>query len=177
MPTTPQYGWPYQGRFDQPDGPALGERLALAIDATVKGIDVVAAAAAADLVNLDRILTAAAATVATSQTGAGTAYGDLATVGPAVTVTTGAKALVIVKCGYFNSGGNQTFMSFAVSGATTLAAADARAISIQSASQHHWGAAFLLTALTPGSNTFTAKYRVAAGTGTWADRDLIVIPL
>lgn len=37
MPTTPVFGWPYQGRFDAPDGPNLGEDLALAIEATVAG--------------------------------------------------------------------------------------------------------------------------------------------
>jgi hypothetical protein len=35
----------------------------------------------------------------------------------------------------------------------------------------------LHTDLTPGSNTFTAKYRVASGTGTFLSRRIVVFPL
>ena len=38
-------------------------------------------------------------------------------------------------------------------------------------------ATFYVTGLTAGSNTFTAKYRVDAGTGTFANRTIVVIPL
>ncbi len=38
MANTPVFGWPYQGRLDQPHGPNLGEKLALAIEATVNSI-------------------------------------------------------------------------------------------------------------------------------------------
>jgi hypothetical protein len=38
MPTTPTYGWPYQALTDPPDGPNLGEDLALAIEATVAAL-------------------------------------------------------------------------------------------------------------------------------------------
>jgi hypothetical protein len=38
MPNTPVYGWPYQSLTDAPDGPALGEDLALAIEATLSAI-------------------------------------------------------------------------------------------------------------------------------------------
>ena len=34
----------------------------------------------------------------------------------------------------------------------------------------------LWTALNPGSNTFTAKYRVSSGTGTFLSRRIIVMP-
>jgi hypothetical protein len=37
--TTPHYGWPYQTLTDPPDGAGLGEDLALAIEATVQGLD------------------------------------------------------------------------------------------------------------------------------------------
>jgi hypothetical protein len=33
------------------------------------------------------------------------------------------------------------------------------------------------TGLTSGANTFTAVYKVDAGTGTFLDRELVVIPL
>ncbi len=36
---TPQYGWPYQTRSDAPDGSILGANLALAIEATLRGVD------------------------------------------------------------------------------------------------------------------------------------------
>ncbi len=38
-------------------------------------------------------------------------------------------------------------------------------------------ATFFVTGLTAGSNTFTAKYRVTGGTGTYLNRTIIVIPL
>jgi len=65
----------------------------------------------------------AAATVATSQTTSSATYTDLATAGPAVTVTTGTKALVIVTTAFRDTGGtnNLAWMSYAVSGATTVA--------------------------------------------------------
>ena len=121
---------------------------------------------------------ATSATVNTSQTTTSTSYTDLATVGPAVTVTTGTSALVIVSLWLESSGGTGKYASYAISGATTVAADDAWATSIVptgasgqrvSVTHHHTG-------LTAGSNTFTMKYRVAAGTGTHRDRHIVVIP-
>jgi hypothetical protein len=34
----------------------------------------------------------------------------------------------------------------------------------------------MISSLTPGSNTFTMKYRVTAGTGTFLARQIAVIP-
>lgn len=122
------------------------------------------------------------ATVATSETGTMTAFTGTqpATAGPTVTVTTGTSALVYIYASLSNSNaGGLALMGFAISGATTVAASDAFAIQAQldSAGQtFRIGATFLVTGLTAGSNTFTAKYRVNAGTGTFADRRLIVIP-
>lgn len=125
---------------------------------------------------------AAGATVATSQTTTSTSYTNLATVGPAVTVTTGANAIVILTC----QAGNTTaaggvLMAYAISGATTLAAADATALSAQpvgvASANMQLSAVEFQTGLTAGSNTFTAKYRVASGTGTFLNRSIIVIPL
>jgi hypothetical protein len=118
------------------------------------------------------------ATVATSQTSSSTAYTDLATVGPAVTVTTTDTALVSISSLIATgTGGNGAFMAFAISGATTVAANDAQAISNPTTSGWTFGSTFLITGLTPGSNTFTAKYRVAGGTaGTWVSRSIVVTP-
>jgi len=121
----------------------------------------------------------ATATVATSQTTASTSYADLSTVGPAVTVTTGTKALVTVSSFITNtSSGPLNYASFAVSSATTRAASDAEAVILQttggSSPQMRASATTLVTGLTAGSNTFTMKYRVEFGTGTFKDRSVIV---
>lgn len=50
MPTTPTYGWPYQSLTDPPDGPSLGEDLALAIEATVSALAASVAANTASLI-------------------------------------------------------------------------------------------------------------------------------
>jgi len=121
------------------------------------------------------------ATVATQQTTTSVTYTDLATSGPAVTVTTGTKVLVIISAGEMrnqNSSG-ECDMSFAVSGATTTAAADATSVGITSAASNETfrpTGAFVIT-VTAGSNTFTAKYRVGGGTGVFANRRISVINL
>ena len=120
------------------------------------------------------------AAVATNQTTTSTSYTDLATAGPAVTLTTGTKALVVVSCGLYNSVANSTYMGFAVSGATTIAAADASAIEIGGSNGTVFVAvsrALMLTTLTAGSNVFTAKYRVSGGTGNFYNRAIVVIDL
>jgi hypothetical protein len=124
------------------------------------------------------------ATVATSQTTTSTSYTDLATSGPAVTVTTGTKALVIVSC-KINVGQEGTaFMSYAVSGATTVAGSDAVALQKQndtttSVEDFIRASSASLVTLTAGSNTFTAKYRSGSGakTATFASREIFVINL
>lgn len=117
--------------------------------------------------------------VATAETTASTSYIALTTAGPAVTVTTGTSALAIFRCFLFNNGaGNSGFMSVAVSGATTVASSDNWAVAYEStAASDGVGIAVThrFTGLTPGSNVFTAQYRVTAGTGTFQWRDLIVL--
>lgn len=181
MPNTPVFGWPYQGSGNQPHGPNLGELLALAAEATVAGVKSTADAAAAADVTLtafmNRVLSAAKASVATSQTTASTSYTDLATVGPAVTVTTSTRALVFIMADLGNATG-WARMSVAVSGATTIAASDGeRALSHSASVLHRSGITILELALNAGSNTFTAKYKATAGTSTFADRTIIVVPL
>jgi hypothetical protein len=109
-------------------------------------------------------------------------YTDLTTAGPAVTVTIPASgnALVTVTVGLTNSSADvTTFMSFAVSDATTRVASDATSLECQpkANSIYRMSATYFVSGLTSGSNTFTAKYRVAAGTGTFVNRSVIVIPL
>jgi len=124
--------------------------------------------------------------VATSQTTMSTTYADIpsGTVGPAVTVTIAAsgKAIVTVTALETNSTNSaQSNMGFAISGATTRAAADTQALSLLNGGSQHpttqSSATFFVTGLTAGSTTFTAKYSVSAGTGTFANRTIVVIPL
>lgn len=96
-----------------------------------------------------------------------------------VTLVTGTTALVVMSTQAVNSaGGNNDYVSISVSGATTVAAADSA-----SATATHGGAAYgqslnriqIISGLTSGTNTFTLNYRVTAGTGTFAFRDLTVV--
>lgn len=121
------------------------------------------------------------ATTANTQTSSSTSYVDLATVGPSVTLETGDAAEVTIVATIGNSAGAHCYMSFAVSGATTLAASDLRAFFgpvgniVTLASR--FTATYMVTGLTAGDNTFTAKYRVGTGTGTWENRTIFVRPL
>jgi hypothetical protein len=126
----------------------------------------------------------ATATVATSQTTTSAAFTDLTTVGPAVTVTTGTKALVIVSslagADLVNRSASH---AYAVSGATTVAATDTTAHQSHNnvgtpQNQDQDSFVSLLTGLTAGSNTFTSKYSVSgAGTGQFSNRKITVIDM
>lgn len=118
------------------------------------------------------------ATISTSQTTASTSFVDLATSGPAQTVTVGPSGCVeVVLTGNLsNSAGNYAVMGVAVSGATTAAASDVTSLQHFGTSPRRGSYVALMTGLTPGSTTFTAKYRVTGGTGTFVDRNIIVKP-
>lgn len=122
-------------------------------------------------------------TVATYQTTSSTAYGDLATSGPAITATTGTSALVFYAADMATATSNTgMFMSYAVSGATTIAASDNWQLmldGITSASSARAGRFHHVTGLTAGSNTFTAKYRSETGgvNATIGRRTLAVMAL
>lgn len=119
--------------------------------------------------------------VTTSETTTGTGYGDLATPGPTVTVTTGTKAIVIVTSLVQNStSGQNSYASYAVSGASAISATDDRSVLITAAATNQTlraSAVYMETGLTAGSNTFTMKYRVTGGTGSFQNRRITVIPL
>lgn len=122
-----------------------------------------------------------AALVTTAQTTSSTSYTDLSTSGPAVTVTTGTIALVAWASAIQNdTAGGASYMSVAISGATSLSAADSFALLFESEGANQIariGMFQTFTGLTAGSNTFTAKYRVTAGTATYTFRRMSVIPL
>ncbi len=58
---TPQYGWPYLTRADAPDGALLGANLALAVEATMRGIDLRLVTAEANILALQALLPLASA--------------------------------------------------------------------------------------------------------------------
>lgn len=116
------------------------------------------------------------AVIATSETTGSTSYVDLTTVGPAVTITTGVSAFVMFGALISNSGANSSRMSVSVSGASSVAASDAwSTVNVGTSANRHISAHFF-TGLTAGSNIFTSKYDVSAGTGTFVNRELIVVP-
>lgn len=111
-----------------------------------------------------------------------TSYVDLnGGANPVVTVTCGVAALVSFGALCVNStSGTNTFCSYAISGANTVAGSDAWALGGVSS-----GAGLtavtgsrvrLETGLTAGSNVFTEKYRVSTGTGTFSNRHIAVVP-
>lgn len=126
---------------------------------------------------------ALSAVVLTSETTSSTSYADLATTTDTVTVTIGSNglALVIISSDMVNNTNNDfTFVTFAASGANTIAASDTRSFSakVPTASGEFsgsWG--YLATGLSAGSTVFKMKYRVNAGTGTFSNRYISVIPL
>lgn len=114
-----------------------------------------------------------------SSTTTSTSYTDLtAGVGPTVTCQTGVLAAVFLYCNQNNTAPatNAVWMALEISGATTQAASDSFAVQLQGSAGQHAGACFLIDTLVPGSNTFTAKFRVSAGTGLFSSRRLAVWP-
>lgn len=121
--------------------------------------------------------------VGTNESTTSTTYTDLATPGPAVTVATSTRALVLLYTQMGTSVSSGAFaMGYAVSGATTIAASDPRALVITSGTvghSFHVSATIFDDILTAGSNTFTAKYRshTAGGVTTgFSSRRICVIP-
>lgn len=118
--------------------------------------------------------------VAAAETTASTTYTDLATVGPSVTTETGSRAIVFIRAAMDNTlatVGN--FMSWDVTGASTLGASENQAVNfagLPAATRWRLGSHYMISSLTPGVNTFTVKYRVTGGTGTFLTRQIAVIP-
>ncbi len=112
-------------------------------------------------------------------TGSGT-FTDLATAGPSFTITTGTVAIIIMSAFLANSSaGANSQMGYAVSGASSVVADPNRAVIYESGAANDLAQCSYVTqetGLTAGSNTFTAKYQVSAGTGTFHRRQLFVLP-
>ena len=126
---------------------------------------------------------AVVSSVATSETAAsGASYVDLATPGPAVTLdvpASGKVLLVITAQQRSSAAAAYNYSSVAISGANTEAASDDEALVNGQGVTHEVRASFsrVITGLTPGSTTFTMKYRAAGGTSTFSKRRISVVPL
>lgn len=111
-----------------------------------------------------------------------TSYADLDTTGPSVTVDC-AVAIVLfsARMRNVNGDGKGAYASVAGSGSTVFSASDAIGISVSGIAANNpmrIGGQFAV-ALTPGSNTFTMKYRCQVGYAPcqFEQRELVVIPL
>lgn len=121
--------------------------------------------------------------VGTLETTTSTTYADLATVGPSVTATSSSRAIVALTADMWLSTAGSAYASVAISGASSIAAVDARAakVRITTGGDANPGCRIGITnmqsTLSSGSNTWTMQYRTTAGTATFSNRDLVVLPL
>lgn len=118
-----------------------------------------------------------------TQSTTSTSYTDLSSRGPSVTNTTGTVAIVWWACQMGSStSGAQAWCSVEVTGSSAVSASDTWAIMFDgmaaaSSSDNTQAVAGFhrFTGLTAGSNTFSMKYRVSAGTGYFANRSIQVM--
>lgn len=123
--------------------------------------------------------------VVTNENRSASAYGDLTTVGPSVNVTISASGLCLVCVGATVttlSASDGGFMSFAVTSGSSVVASDLNAYGFFPSQNAAIGAGSriaLLTGLTHGPNTITAKYRDTANTGgvQFGNRTIWALPL
>lgn len=125
------------------------------------------------------------ATVTTPQTTTSTTYVDLATVGPTITVSEilGQQAMVWISAEVDNDTADaQSVATLEVSGAAAYAAVITRSCVVRDALAANkpiqYMACYLFDPISRGKPvTFTMKYRVGSGTGTFANRRMAVWPL
>ena len=103
--------------------------------------------------------------------------------GPEVTLRTDTRALVFLSA-TFNCQNTMSFVSFAVSGASSIDPSDANALGVTQQGTATTHAAEIMcstlvpvTNLEPGENTFTMKYRIQdGGSAAFRNRELLVMP-
>lgn len=132
-----------------------------------------------NLNDLDRRTSPSGAAVTATETTTSSPYTDLATAGPAVSVTIGAtgKALIGIYAALRNTSSNFALMSFAMTGATIWNAEDEHGLQTATPDHVRFGAVWVRTGLGAGSTTFTAKYRSTSGTAEFTMRRLWVTAL
>jgi len=114
-----------------------------------------------------------------SGTTSNTTYTDL-TGGPSVTFSTSGGAVLVILTAYIKAAANyQAYMGFQISGSSSYGPFDFRALMQENGSSvgAMQASAVYYVSLNSGSYTFTAKYRVTGGTGTFSKRSIIVIPI
>lgn len=114
------------------------------------------------------------------ETTTSTSFTNLATNGPAVTVTTGTSALIVITAECHNGTASEAArVGVNITGATTEAPNSLYILRQETngtAEFQQCSTARLHTSLSPGSNTFTMQYAVTAGTGSFNFRSIIVMP-
>ena len=116
------------------------------------------------------------ADVGTSETTTGTGYGDLATVGPSITATLGGGAVLIIVSCKLKGDAAGTDVYAAVSG-SAITPADSDAVQATGTAMRNGARGMVATGLSGGSHTFKMVYKTSAGTGTFQQRRIILIPL
>lgn len=106
-------------------------------------------------------------------------YVDLTTVGPSVTITTGATALAIISCEMSNDTINgYCEITYGLNGAAPATSNTLRSVSAIANARESASRAIWVSGLTPGSNTFKLMYRAqAGGTASFNFRDLVIMPI
>lgn len=125
--------------------------------------------------------TPAVAYVTAVESTTSTSYGDLATYGPQVTVTTGTTAMIFVASILSqNTVSSYAIVGYDITGASTISPASDKGLNFRAAaSGQQFRATYVdfLTNLTPGVNTFTMKYQVGtSGTAAFGQRVIFVLP-
>lgn len=105
-------------------------------------------------------------------------YTDLDSgVGPQITVQSGPVMAIWIFCNQYNTNGTAAWMTFEISGDSSVVASDGNAIQFQGTDGDRNGAGILVDGLSGGNNIVTAKYRVStAGTGYFSQRRMAVWP-
>jgi len=130
-----------------------------------------------------------AASIGTFESTSASAFADLLTVGPSISLTTGAQAVVIMATNMkpqttVSSGRGACAASFTVTGATTIAANEDRQLRYSAISASDTGtrrsSVHWISNLAAGVNVFTMKYAVrsdsdGSSTGLFGNRTLIVV--
>jgi hypothetical protein len=126
----------------------------------------------------------ASSLITANESTSNTSYAALTTA-QAVTITTGTKALVILTTFMTTGAQNGGGMSFAVSGASTVAVSENNAVVVRGDGSTtnmagRYSALTYLTGLTAGSNTFTCLFAAISGTGgsaAFKNRQITVIDM
>lgn len=138
-----------------------------------------------NLTDLHRRTSPAQAYISTVETAAlAGVWSDLATVGPQVSVDIGqtGRAMVSISASMSctTTAGAYVEVGYALSGANTRAPDGTKAVGFNVPNANNYflnGVTVLDIELLPGVTTFTLKYRINVGTGSWGSRRVTVQPL